>query len=115
MNLGSETGGTSGDGKVESSRDALRDSDHMFVAPCDNKGADACNHHEFVAPCDSLVASYDNNTGADNAVSASGSSSAYSGRVPFFPVLSEGSVALCNNLVTPCDNEVEHGDNLIIS
>ena len=131
VNLGSETGGTSGVGNVENPRDALRDSDHMFVAPCDNRGADACSHQEFVAPCDNLVASYDNtgahtavfefvapcdnlvascdNTGADIAVSASGSSSTYSGRVPFLPVVPRGSVVLCNNLVTPCDNEVEQG------
>ena len=108
MNLGSETGGTSGVGNVESPRDALRDSDHMVVAPCDKRGAAACSHQEFVAPCDNLVASCDN-TGADIAVSASGSSSTYSGRVPFLPVVPRGSVALCNNLVTPCDNEVEQG------
>ena len=135
--LGIETGGTSGVGNEKSPRDALRDSDHMFVALCDNRGADACSHREFVAPCDNLVASDDNtgaytavsefdapcdnfvascdNMGADTAVSASGSSSTYSGRVLFSPVVPRGSVALCNNLVTPCDNEVEHGDNLVAS
>ncbi len=34
--------------------------------------------------------------------------STYSGRVLFLHVLRRGVVALCNNLVTPCDNEVEH-------
>ncbi len=38
--------------------------EHLFVAPYDNKGVDACNHHEFVAPCDNLVALHDN-TGTD--------------------------------------------------
>ena len=85
----------------------------MFVVPCDNKEADACNHHEFVAPCENRVASHDN-TGADTAVfklvaPRDNLSSTYSGRVPFLPVLSSGVIALCNNLVIPCDNEVEHG------
>ena len=57
-----------------------RNTYHMCAAPCDNKGADACNYHEFFAPCDNLVASYDN-TGADIDVLNSGSSLIYSRRV----------------------------------
>ena len=58
MKIGHETVGTPGDGYVESPRDALRDTDHMFFAQYDNREVDACNHHEFVAPCDNFVASH---------------------------------------------------------
>ncbi len=90
-----------------------------FVAPCDNKEVDACNDHEFVAPCDNFVASHDN-TGTVILMLLSLSlrettsvRPTYSGRVLFLPFLPMGVVALCNNLVTPCDNEVEHGRGLI--
>ena len=72
VNLGRKTVGTSGDGKVESPRDAWRDTGHVFVSPCDNKGADACHLPEFVVPCDNLDASRDN-TGAGIAILVSGS------------------------------------------
>ncbi len=99
-------------GKEEKANITSRVSAHMFVAHCDNNKADACNHHKFFNLCNNLVALYDN-TGADTAVfelvaPRNNLSSTYSGRVPVLPVLPRGVVALCNNLVTPCDNVVEH-------
>ncbi len=65
------------------------------------------------APCDNFVALHDN-TGTDIdalelVVPCDNLGSTYSGRVLFFPFLPREVVALCNNLVPPCDNEVEHG------
>ncbi len=67
---------------------------------------------QFVALCDDLVASHDN-TGTDSdalehVAPCDNLYSTYSGRVLFLPSLPGGVVALCNNLLTPCDNEVEH-------
>ena len=90
-----------------------RETDDLFVAPCENNGVDACNHHNFVAPCDNVVTSH-KNTGTDTfalefVAPRDNLGLTYSGRVLFLPFLPSGVAALCNNLVTPCDNELEQG------
>jgi hypothetical protein len=59
------------------------------------------------APCDNFLASHDN-TGNDTdalelVTPCDNLGSTYSVRVLFLPFLPRGAVALCNNLVTPCD------------
>jgi hypothetical protein len=104
VKIGPEMGGTSSDGNVERPNVTSRVTEHLFVAPCDNKGVDACNHHEFVAPCDNFFALHDN-TGTDTdalklLALCDNLGSTYSGRILFLPFLPKGVVALCNNLVT---------------
>ena len=95
MKIGRETGGTPSDGNMERPNVTARVTEHLFVAPCDNYVASHGNTGtdtdalELVASCDNL-------------------GSTYSGKVLFLPFFPRGVVALCNNLVTPCDNEVEH-------
>ncbi len=145
MKIGCETGGTTSDGNAERPNVTSRVTEHLFVAPCDNKEVDACNHHEFVerpnvtsrvteylfvapcdnkgvdacnhhkfaAPCDNFFASH-HNTGTDTDAlelfaPCDNLGSTYYGWVLFLPFLPRGVVVLCNNLVTPCDNEVKHG------
>jgi hypothetical protein len=113
MKIGREMGGTPSDGNVGRPNNTSRVTEHLFDAPCDNKGVDARNLHEFVAPCDNFVASHDNKGTDTDALElvapCDNLGSTYSGRVRVLPFLPRGVVALCNNLVTPCDNEVEHG------
>ena len=67
VKIGRETGGTPSDRNVERPNVTSRVTEHLFIAACDKKGVDACNHHEFVAPFDNLVALHDN-TGTDTDV-----------------------------------------------
>ncbi len=59
MTIGCETDGTPNDRNVERPNVTSRVTEHLFVAPCVNKGVDACNHHKCVAPCYNFVASHD--------------------------------------------------------
>ena len=113
VTIGRETDGTPNDGNVERLNVTSRVAENLVVAPCDNKGVDACNHHESLAPCDNSVASYDN-TGTDTdalelVAPRDNLGSTYSGRVLFLPFLQRVVAALCNDLVTPYKNEVEQG------
>ena len=113
VTIGRETNGTPNDGNAERPNVTSRVTDHLLVAPCDNKGVDACNYHKCVAPCDNFVASHDNPGTVTDALRLvaprDNLGSTYSGRVLFLPFLPKGIVALSNNLFTLCDNEVEQG------
>ena len=113
MKNGREMVGTPSDGNVERPNVTSRVTDHLLVAPCDNKGDDACSHYEFDAPSDNFVASHDNTETDSDALELvaprDNLGSTYSGRVLFLPFLPRGVAALCNNLVTPCDYEVKQG------
>ncbi len=82
----------------------------MFDAPCDNKGVDACNHHEFLSLYDNFVASHDNTGTNSDALElvllCDNLGRLTPGGFFFWPFLLRRVVALCNNLVTPCGNEV---------
>ena len=100
MTIRYETDGTPNDGNVQRPNVTSRVTDHLFAAPCDNKGVDSCNHHKFVAPCDNIVASHDN-TGTDTdalefVAPRDNLGSTYSGRVFFWPFLQRGVLLPCS-------------------
>ncbi len=103
MKIGREIGGTPSDGNVErpnvTSRVAAK---HLFVAPCDNKGVDACNHARVCRSCDNFVGLHTlhDNTGTDSdaliqiIAPRDNLGSTYSGRVLLLP--------FCQRGLSPC-------------
>jgi hypothetical protein len=102
VTIGREMDGTANDGNMEGPNVTSRVTDHLFVAPCDNKGVDACNHHKCVAPRDNIVASYDDTGTVTDTLELvaprDNLGSTYSRRVLFWPFFQGGLLPCATTL-----------------